>query len=472
MPANAALGFADLGRDVTRKEHLLLAGQAILLVSAIVAGVLLSSAEDWRPIVLFAALLSCAALSECFQFDTKGFNVSTAFLAIVLAAVLLGPTPAMVIALTATLVNASLRRSSPRYLFTNCSTTAGFPLVGGGFFELLGGPGLQSSDGGSAYVLLVLATFMLANVVNFLLIAVDNAVMDHQPVMRSLRAVYLPTVPTELAIGLLAAAVAFLYEQHDLSALTLLVVVAFIFQYLLSTALRSIYRKDELEARTQQLATLQVGLLSTVLQTLSMRDKMTARHSAAVARYAREVAREMGLSRREQEIIHTAGLLHDIGKFIFPDAILMADTRLTDEQYEIVKRHPEQGARLVERIEGYGSIAEVVLAHHERIDGRGYPYGLQGHQIPLASRIISVADTYDVMTSRDSYRVPVSSADAVAELRRVSGSQLDGQVVETFVRLLDRGDLRFRHADDADFEYELDFEARVRDYASPHPVAA
>jgi putative nucleotidyltransferase with HDIG domain len=262
------------------------------------------------------------------------------------------------------------------------------------------------------------------------------------------------------------------YERHDVSALILLATVAFIFQYLLGTALNSVHRKDELEVRTQQLASLQVGLLSTVLQTLSMRDKMTARHSAAVARYARVVAREMGLSDRDQEIIHTAGLLHDIGKFIFPDSILMADTRLTNEQYEIVKKHPEQGARLVERIEGYGSIAEVVLAHHERIDGRGYPFGLAGDDIPLASRIISVADTYDVMTSRDSYRVPVSSEEAVAELRRVSRTQLDGHVVEIFIRLLDRGGLSFRHADDADFEHELNFDTRVRDYAAPQPVAA
>ena len=180
----------------------------------------------------------------------------------------------------------------------------------------------------------------------------------------------------------------------------------------------------------------------------------------------------MGLSKREQEIIHTAGLLHDIGKFIFPDSILMADTRLTDEQFDIVKRHPEQGALLVERIEGYGSVAEIVRAHHERIDGRGYPFGLVGEDIPLGSRIISVADTYDVMTSRDSYREPVSSEEAIAELRRVSGSQLDGDVVEMFVKLLEGGSLSFRHADDADFERELDFEARVRDYAAPQPIAA
>ena len=120
---------------------------------------------------------------------------------------------------------------------------------------------------------------------------------------------------------------------------------------------------------------MQVGLLGTVLQTLSLRDKMTARHSAAVARYSREIAQELGLSEREQDVVHTAALLHDIGKFIFPDSILFADSKLTKEDLEIVRRHPEQGARLVARIDGYGPVAEIILAHHERIDGNGYPTG-------------------------------------------------------------------------------------------------
>jgi HD-GYP domain-containing protein (c-di-GMP phosphodiesterase class II) len=139
---------------------------------------------------------------------------------------------------------------------------------------------------------------------------------------------------------------------------------------------------------------------------------------------------------------------------------------------EIVRRHPEQGARLVARMDGYGPVAEIVLAHHERIDGEGYPNGLSGAQIPLAARIIAVADTYDVMTARDSYRRPVSSREAIEELRRVSGSQLDGRVVETFVGLLERRSVTFRHADDADFERELNLDRRIRDYAAPRVAAA
>jgi HD-GYP domain-containing protein (c-di-GMP phosphodiesterase class II) len=125
----------------------------------------------------------------------------------------------------------------------------------------------------------------------------------------------------------------------------------------------------------------------------------------------------------------------------------------------------------VRRIDGYGPVADIILSHHERWDGTGYPRGLAGEEIPLMARLISVADTYDVLTARDSYREPVSSEAAVAELRRVAGSQLDASAVEAFADLLAAEHISFRHADDAEFEAELAFESRVRDYARPRPGA-
>ena len=456
---------------MTRSHRALAAFQfAVLGVSAL-AGVLLSSSADWAPTSLFLLLLALALLSEPFRLDTKNFFVTTSFLSLVLAMTLLGPTPAAVIGVTIMVVNALRRRAPLQPTLANVSTYACFPIVGGTLFDLFDGR-LLFEGSGIDFVFLVLLVFLITNTVNFLLIAVDVAVIDGQPVMRSLRTVYAPTLPVEFAVGLLTAGVAFVYRQEDLGALAMLAAVMLIFQYLLRTALNSQERKDQLEGRTRELASLQVGLLSTVLQTLSLRDKMTARHSAAVARYSREIASELGLSERDQEVVHTAALLHDIGKFIFPDSILFADTKLSQEDFEIIRRHPEQGARLVSRIDGYGPVADIIRAHHERLDGKGYPSGLFHEQIPLAARIISVADTYDVMTSRDSYRRPVSSHEAIAELRNVSGAQLDGRVVETFIGLLQQRSVTFRHADDADFERELNFERRVADYAAPRPVAA
>jgi putative nucleotidyltransferase with HDIG domain len=445
--------------------------QITLLIASAIFGVMLSHAEDWHPPALFILLLVVGVVSESFRLRTKRFTISAAFLSIVLAMTLLGPTPAAILGVASMGTNDLRRRVSLRHALVNASTYACFPLVGGWTFVVIGGPTLlEASPPG--YILAVFGLFMAMNILNFLLIAVDVAVVDGHDIIAGLKTVYMPVLPVEFATGLLTAGVAYAYQDRNLAIIGLLAVVGLVFQYLLQTALNSMERKEQLEGRTTQLAALQVGLLGTVLQTLSLRDKMTARHSAAVARYSREIAKELGLSEHEQDVVHTAALLHDIGKFIFPDSILFAAAKLTEQEFEIVRRHPEQGARLVARIDGYGPVAEIILAHHERIDGNGYPNGLVGEQIPLAARIISVADTYDVMTSRDSYRRPVSSREAIEELRRVAGAQLDALVVETFIGLLEQRSVTFRHADDADFERELNLDRRVRDYAAPRLAAA
>jgi putative nucleotidyltransferase with HDIG domain len=456
---------------VKATERSLVVGQGLLLGGSLIAGVMLSNADDWKSLTLFLLLLGLAVVSEAFRIVTKQFTISAAFLALVLGMTLMGPAPAAALGVAGVLFSCARRRSPWQTWLANVSTYAFFPIVGGVAFNALGGDALLDSSP-AGYIVLVFAIFMATNILNFALIAVDFRVFEGWNIWISFRQVYAPVLPVEFATGLLTAGVAFAYQGHNLAAVGLLAVVGLVFQYLLRTALSSVERKEQLEGRTRELASLQVGLLGTVLQTLSLRDKMTARHSAAVARYSREIARELGLSEREQDVVHTAALLHDIGKFIFPDSILFADTKLSPADLEIVRRHPEQGARLVARIDGYGPVAEIILAHHERIDGNGYPNGLIGPQIPLAARIISVADTYDVMTSRDSYRQPVSSREAIEELRRVSNKQLDADVVETFVGLLEKRSVTFRHADDADFERELNLERRVRDYAAPRVAAA
>ncbi len=185
-----------------------------------------------------------------------------------------------------------------------------------------------------------------------------------------------PLLPSELMAALMAVGIAYLYVQVGLAGVALFGVVLVTFQYLLGALLVSQQRAEELELRSKQLASFQVGMLSAMLRTLDLRDQMTARHSAAVARYSRAIAQRAGFSRREEELVHIAALLHDIGKFILPDRILKANVPLTDEDWMLIKRHPQQGARVVSSLDGYGPVAEIILAHHERIDGKGYPRGL------------------------------------------------------------------------------------------------
>ena len=174
-------------------------------------------------------------------------------------------------------------------------------------------------------------------------------------------------------------------RQAGTAAVALLSVVILVFQYVVGALLVSQDRADELELRARQLAGFQVALLSALLRTLDLRDRMTARHSAAVARYSREIAAHVGMSAEDQELVHSAGLLHDIGKFVLPDNILKSGRRkLTDAEWEAIKTHPYEGARIVSQIDGYQPIGEIILAHHERIDGKGYPRGLSRRRDPRA----------------------------------------------------------------------------------------
>ena len=189
--------------------------------------------------------------------------------------------------------------------------------------------------------------------------------------------------------------------------------------------------------------------VTVMLETLAMRDGWTARHSAAVARYARLIAAAAGLPAREQELVHTAGLLHDIGRLGFPDHLL-GPAPPAEGDWNVIRAHPERGAVLVESVPGYAEVAEIVRCHHERPDGRGYPRRLTGEEIPALARIVAVAECFDVMTGGDSYRTPMSFHGALAELRRVAGSQLDARYVETFADILMGAHVALRDDEDRD----------------------
>jgi putative nucleotidyltransferase with HDIG domain len=440
---------------MSRRSTASLAGEAALLAAALAIAAATSTAADWRPPGLVLVLLALAVITDLFAVSHEGQRISGSFLALVLAMALLGPAPAVAIGVASVLADQVRARNPPARLLTNLAAFATFPLVGALLVRWTAVP-----EDGTAFPLLVFGVFLLTNLLNFVIIAGDHAVHAHVSLAREFRAIFLPVLPSEVISGLLCALVAAVYVRTGLAALALMVVVLLVFQYLLRALLIS-------RERAERLARLQLGVLVSLIETLALRDRMTARHSAAVARYSAAIADALGWPREDRELAHTAGLLHDIGKFAFPDSILLAASRLSEEQREAVKAHPEDGARVLRRLDGYGPVADVVLAHHERWDGTGYPRGLAGGAIPAAARVIAVADTYDVLTARDSYRKPVSSDDAVAELRRVAGTQLDPEVVELFAALVAAGELSFRHADDIDFEHELGFDRLVRAHALP-----
>jgi putative nucleotidyltransferase with HDIG domain len=197
------------------------------------------------------------------------------------------------------------------------------------------------------------------------------------------------------------------------------------------------------------------------------RDPRAARHGAAVARFSRDIAAQRGLSERDQELAHTAGLLHDIGRFALSDRVMERGITLTEDDWQAIRRHPEIGAELLRDIGVYGPLSDIIVAHHERPDGKGYPRRLTGDEIPELAKVLAVAEVYDTLTAPDTYRTQLSSFEALTELRRVAGTQLDGRYVEALAELLAGQGTEYRHADDADYDEELAIERRMNEAAAP-----
>ena len=444
--------------------------QFVALAAAVAVVVLSDTMSNWD-LALLGTLTVISVISDLIAVRTRVHQVvvSASFLTIVICAVFLGGGPAALMGVVTILIGWVKARYPRNDLLINLVTYAWFPLIAGIVFFAASEAG-SIAIGSAGFYVLIFAVFVLGLAIDFALIAGYSCYEERSSFATKIRRALLPLLPSELASAMLAIGVAFAYVQVGTEAVVLLGILVLVFQYLVGALLVSQERADELELRARQLAGFQVALLSALLRTLDLRDRMTARHSAAVARYSREIAVAAGLSAEQQELVHSAGLLHDIGKFVLPDNILKSGRRrLSDAEWEEIKKHPYEGARIVSQIDGYQPIGEIILAHHERIDGKGYPRELAGDDIPLLARVISVADTYDVMTARDTYREPVSSYEAVIELRRVSGTQLDPRFVEAFVGVLEGKDLAYRHGEDADFEAELALDKRIHDYVAQTP---
>ena len=182
-----------------------------------------------------------------------------------------------------------------------------------------------------------------------------------------------------------------------------------------------------------------LAMAKALVSIIGFRDHYTASHSARVARYVRNIATQLVLPDTETETLVSAASLHDIGKAGISDQILLKPGKLTTEELAWMQKYPEWGWMTLSQVEGFQRAALLVLHQREKIDGSGYPKGLRGEEIPLGSRIISVADCFDALTSDRPYRNALSREAALAELMRCSGTQFDPEVVNAFLTALTRG---------------------------------
>jgi putative nucleotidyltransferase with HDIG domain len=401
----------------------------ILAVAAVIAGLMVAGARD-------------------------GLSVSASFIVFALAAVFLGPRSAVVAAIVSELVSALLLKTRIRAVVLNNFPAGVLPAIAAGLASraIANGP----ADSFTFYLAVAVASY-LSILLSFVIFASLRRVFLPELEQFGVRTLldHLPTATLNVFLVLAGAGIT---VKLGNAGIAFALSAVFTFSYMA-------HLLEQSRHRAEQYVSLSWGVLAGLMRTLDIRDQRAARHAAAVARFARDMAQAVGMSGREQELAHTAGLLHDIGHFALSDRVAERGGReLTEEDWEAIQRHPELGADMLKDLGMYGPVAEIVLAHHERIDGRGYPSGILTDgipEIPEIAKIIAVAEVYDTLTASDTYRTRMSSFEALRELRRVAGTQLEGRYVEVLASLLTGEGVEYRQADDADFDTELAMERRI-----------
>ncbi len=235
--------------------------------------------------------------------------------------------------------------------------------------------------------------------------------------------------------------------------LSLLPVFGLIYAFRAYASQRQMAKNNaRLAVRNERLA---LQAVASQITALDLKDDYTARHSAAVARWAVDIAEALELPERDKNLTHLASLLHDIGKIGIPDEVLKSPARLDRVNWNLIEGHCYNGYKILKNIDQFQELATVVLHHHERFDGTGYPNGLSGGNIPLISRIICVADSYSAMVSDRPYGPALPPEIGMAELELKKGTQFDPVVVDCFLTILDALDDRYRKGDEVDFHVEV-----------------
>jgi putative nucleotidyltransferase with HDIG domain len=407
----------------------------------------LDRVDDLSVVLGVAAVVAGLTVSQAYGRIT----VSACFLVILLAAALLGPASAAACAAISELTAARKLRTPAVSVGINLLGTVGPALVAANFIRLTVG----APENGADFYLVAAGAGALYLILNFAIVAPLHTFFRGGERSFALRVLWELAPSYGLNIGL-AVAGASIYLEVGLGGIVFALTAIFAFSYMA-------YLLAQSRNRAEQYVSLSWGVLAGLMRTLDIRDQRAARHAAAVARFARDMSKAVGMSEQEQELAHTAGLLHDIGHFALSDRVAERGRTLTEEDWIAIQQHPELGADMLKDLGMYGPVGEIVLAHHERLDGRGYPHGLYGEEIPEIAKIISVAEVYDTLTASDTYRTRMSSFEALRELRRVSGTQLDGRYVEVLAGLLTGEGVEYRHADAADFDTELAMERRIKE---------
>lgn len=380
---------------------------------------------------LLIALVLAAMLSEWLAVEFSSVHVSITYAVCAAAIILLGPSAGAIVGGISAIPPVFLERDRPivKHIFNVGQLTLTGAAAGWAYVELGGRMIAGSPLAGSEMPSVILAVAALAIAtfaVNTTLMATAVTIVTGGPFLSIWKSTFMWTIPGEGALTVLALALAQVVASEGSIGLILFFVPLMI--------ARQFYE------RYVRLRRAYADTVRSLVAVIEAKDAYTRGHSERVAVLAVETARRIGFTEQRLERLELAALLHDLGKVGISRSIISKPSRLSDEEFEVIKSHPRLGADIVESVPFLADLVPYIAAHHERVDGSGYGAQLMGEQIPLEGRVLSVADAYDAMTSSRPYRRAMVRDEAVAELRRCAGSQFDADVVEVFVEGLESAD--------------------------------
>jgi diguanylate cyclase (GGDEF)-like protein/putative nucleotidyltransferase with HDIG domain len=414
----------------------------ILLISVISGGLLLLLLTPAERVSLpgLSLFIAIVFMAEWFSVDiyVRNTAVSVSAAPLLAGVILFGPAGAVLLSLSFALAAYLKHNSPPSRLVFNFSNQLLAGMLCLGFLHLTGIDYTINND-----VILLIMSLLLGTILYISTTAMVTVAMylsTGMPLGQTWKDQFSWLAPYYIVMGMIAYALVFGYTQAGMVGALVVTFPLLLLrfsqkQYLDRTRAIVSELKDKnviLEKSSKEISTLNEGLLRTLAEVVDLRDPFVLGHSQQVTHYAVQMAIKLGLSKEQVQRIHKAGLLHDIGKLGVPERILLKPSRLTPEEYEIVKEHVVLGAEILEASQSLHNLIPIIRHHHERYDGKGYPDGLSGEDIPIEARIVAVADAVEAMASDRPYRRALELEHILHELNNNAGTQFDPQVVIAF----------------------------------------
>jgi diguanylate cyclase (GGDEF)-like protein/putative nucleotidyltransferase with HDIG domain len=413
-------------------------------VAAGLLGAFFGTSTDWIGLLAIVALVGAG---QALALEVDDGSISVSAVGAVGGAALFGPRAALALAITTAAVEWSARRGPLHYVLFNVGTLSLASLAAASVFSA----GFDGDLGRMVYVVAGIGAGASYFAVNMGLLSLAVAIEGHERWWAVFRERFAWLATHYLVYGFIGGVIWVGYDATGLWALAVFAVPLLLMRKTQEAYLRHTQRSaQKLRQAAETIQTQNVSLehankllrerstaaMESLSATVDARDAYTAGHSRRVQQLALAIGRELGLSQAELDLLGHAALFHDIGKLAIPDAILLKPASLTEDEWELMQRHADEGARIIDRLGFLNDAVPAIRHHHERFDGTGYPDRLKGEEIPLGARIIHVADALDSMLTTRIYRAARPATEALDELRRAADTQFCPRCVAALERIL------------------------------------